>query len=233
MARGFFCIGEKLNNNLTIKIINLRKTFKNEDADLCILNDINFEFEQGLGYAIQGISGVGKTTLINIISGLDIPSGGSVSYNQFDGYEVQNNTLFHNYIGLILQESYLLNELTVIENIMIKGLINQQRNCEPLALELLEMVDLKSKCNKYPHQLSGGEQQRISIARALFNKPKILIADEPTAHLDKENKKMVIDLLLNFKKKYNLGLIVSTHDPMVAEAMDVKLEIQNSKLVEI
>lgn len=223
-------MGEKLSNNLRIKVVNLKKNFKSEGVDLCILNDMNFEFEQGVGYAIQGISGVGKTTLINIISGLDVPSAGSIFYDEYNIHEARNNKLPNNSIGLIFQESYLLNELTISENVMIKGLINKQANCGPLANELLEMVQLKNKSDKYPHQLSGGEQQRVSIARALFNKPKILIADEPTAHLDKENKKMVIDLLLNFKKDYNLGLIISTHDPMVAEAMDVKLEIQSGKL---
>jgi len=232
IVRAFFYTGEKLGNNLTIKVLNLKKNFKNEDADLCILNNINFEFNQAISYAIQGISGVGKTTFINIISGLDVPTSGSIFYDQHDIHELHNTKFLHKYRGLIFQESYLLNELTIAENVMIKGLINKQADCGPWTLELLEMVRLASKANNYPHQLSGGEQQRIAIARALFNKPKILIADEPTAHLDKENKKMIIDLLLYFKKNHTIGLIISTHDPMVAEAMDIKLEIQNGKLLE-
>lgn len=222
-----------MGNNLIIKVLNLKKNFKNEGADLCILNDINFEFNQGVGYAIQGISGVGKTTLINIMSGLDVPTSGSIFYDQHDIHESKNRTLVHNSIGLIFQESYLLHELTILENVMIQGLINKQTSGKPFALELLAMVQLQNKADKYPHQLSGGEQQRISIARALFNKPKILIADEPTAHLDKKNKQLVIDLLLNLKSKQNVGLIISTHDPLVAEVMDVKLEIQNGKLIEV
>lgn len=222
-----------MDNSLTIKLVNLKKIFKSQNVDLCILNDINFEFKQGVSYGIQGISGVGKTTLLNIITGLDKPTDGSIFYNEHNIYQSKNHLLPQKNIGLIFQESHLLHELTVLENVMIKGLINKQLNCEPLANELLEMVQLKNKSDKYPHQLSGGEQQRVSIARALFNKPKILVADEPTAHLDKENKRIIIDLLLNFKENYNLGLIISTHDPLVAEAMDIKLEICNGKLLRL
>lgn len=217
--------------NLLIKVHNLTKSYKTAEREIRILSDLNYVFNQSRSYAIQGVSGVGKTTLINIVAGLDTPTSGAVLYNE-ENIHTASSSIAKNAVGLIFQEAHLLNELTVMENVMIKAFINRQTPSREEAVRLLEQINLAHKHNKYPHELSGGEQQRVSIARALFTKPKILIADEPTAHLDKENKKVILDLFLLFKNTYDVGLIISTHDSTVADAMDIKLEMQQGKVRE-
>lgn len=217
--------------NANIKIKNLSKSF----GDLAVLNNINFIFESEKSYAITGVSGSGKSTLLHLIAGFDAPTSGEVL---FDGSDVnkfsliQKQLFLNNKIGFILQEPCLIQELSVLENVMLKGLISSQdyKSASTRALEILSIVGLQDKVNSYPSQLSGGQQQRVSISRAIFNKPEFILADEPTANLDKDNALLIIDILLNLNKRYSTGLIISTHDFSIAQKMDVLLKLDSGKL---
>jgi len=223
-------------NKLTLS--NITKIFTDNDNQSVIFKNINATFNQGTSYAITGISGSGKSTLLSLLAGLDQPTSGSVLYNDVPVTTIikQNpRAFFHQTIGIIFQMPFLLKELTVLENVIIKGLVAGQtlEACKEHGLALLKSVNLVDKAYAMPAQLSGGEQQRASIARALFSKPQFLLADEPTAHLDTQNRAMILDVLHHYLKHENLGLVISTHDPFIAEHMQVHREIRQSTLHEV
>lgn len=186
----------------------------------------------------MGPSGIGKSTMLHILAGIDHPSSGHV---QLSGTVIsdqpleQRIALLENKIGMIFQQPCLIAELTVLENIMLKAIIQQTltEQLQEHALNLLKEVGLEDKANCFAHTLSGGQQQKIAILRAIFQVPQFLLADEPTGNLDKKSAQQIIDLLKHYQKKYSMGLILSTHDISIATQCDIILEIQNHKLVEI
>lgn len=207
-----------------ILLHSVSKTFAQSKQDkIVVIKNVNFEFDQGRSYGLSGVSGTGKSTLINIIAGLESPDSGKVEYQNLTNRE----------IGLVFQYPYLIPELTVIENVILKGLIAGRSiyDCKQEGLDLLKSVGILEKSESSTGALSGGQQQRVSICRAIFNKPKFLFADEPTAHLDKDNSKQIIDLLLKAKDKWGMGLIVTSHDPEITSLMENVLEISNGNLV--
>lgn len=215
-----------------IEVKNIYKEFKQGDKYFKVLDNFNYIFYSNLTYAICGVSGSGKSTLLYILSGLIKPSSGAIYFNNNNismFTDKQSQEYLNRDIGIVFQQPYLLKELSVIENIMLKGLIyNFDFNKSyKQAKQLLEDINLIDKANVATGILSGGEQQRVAIARALFNQPKFLIADEPTAHLDPENRENIINLLLKLKSAYNIGLIIATHDNNVAKKLDVKINIVN------
>lgn len=221
---------QKILQENTLSFENLSKNFKQGANIISVLNNLTFIFKSNHTYAITGISGVGKSTVLHLLAGLESPTNGSIFFNDKNINKFSKNQkqdYLQNILGLIFQYPYLINELSVIENIMLKGLISgksYEENLE-LALNLLDKVDLKSKANSYPTALSGGQQQRVSLARALFTRPKFLIADEPTAHLDDASKKVITNLLLECQEAWQMGLIIATHDPLVSNMMQTKIEI--------
>lgn len=222
----------------TLTLDNITKAFSQNNEQSVIFNDSNATFKQGTSYAITGISGSGKSTLLSLLAGLDQPTSGSVLYNDISVTTlIKKNPrhFFHETIGIIFQMPFLLKELNVLENVIIKGLVagTPLESCQKQGLALLESVNLADKAHAMPAQLSGGEQQRASIARALFSKPQFLLADEPTAHLDAHNRTMILDVLDHYLKHENVGLIISTHDPFIAEKMQVHYEIRNNTLHEL
>ncbi len=218
-----------------LELKNITKTFLTADQKINIFNDLSFQFHQNKSYAIMGVSGIGKSTLINLISSLDFPVSGSILFDGFNlnNFSQEQNQIFLNEsIGLIFQESNLINELTVIENVMLKGFIKKRdlNYCKNFAQELLKKVDLADKANEYPSKLSGGQQQRVAICRAIFNKPKFLLADEPTGNLDEKTAKNIAELLFECKELWQMGLIIATHDKNLAGLADEILVIKDGRL---
>lgn len=218
-----------------LKLLNVSKIFDQGQKKLTVFKDMSFEFLEGHSYAITGISGSGKSTLISLLSGLENPTSGEIFFDDKNVRDliIENpKNFFGNLIGVVFQTPNLIRELSVIENIIIKGLVANlnYKECIIKAKILLEKLNLISKMNMAPATLSLGEQQRISIARALFHPPLFLFVDEPTAHLDKENRDLVIALLVEYQSKLSTGLIVSCHDPVVSSRMNKNLEINEEKL---
>jgi lipoprotein-releasing system ATP-binding protein len=219
-----------MNSDCKLLVQNVTKKFDNKTL---ILNDISIFFEKKKTYAIIGASGSGKSTFLHITGGLDTPTKGTVSLeNTIISSPQKKETRLNKNIGFVFQFHYLIKELTVLENITLMKTIQGEatKKAEQEALELLKNFNLENKKNSYPTTLSGGEQQRVSIIRALINKPQFILADEPTGNLDRFNADLVIDFLLDKVKNWNLGLIICTHDKIVWEKMETILELKNGKI---
>lgn len=219
----------------TLTVQGISKTFIQGTEEITVLNNINILFEQKKSYAITGISGSGKSTFMHIISGLDTPITGKVLFNDqaIHTLPVSERSQFLNKsIGLVFQTPHLLRELSVLENIILPGLIAgyTKNDCHQRAEQLLKKVGLFEKKDSKPGELSSGQQQRIAIARALFNEPAFLIADEPTSNLDLETGKTIIDLLLSCRQ-WGMGIIVSSHDDYVTEKMDAVYRLDQGTLI--
>lgn len=218
---------------MIIELQNVTKAFVQRDQQTDVLKGISVLFKGGHSYALQGVSGSGKSTLLSIITGLDSPTTGTVLIDGVDTNSwtnKQRETFFRDTIGIIFQYPYLIRELNVLENVAIKALINNTPDAYLKAEQLLEKVGLADKKNQMPLTLSGGEQQRVACARALIHNPAFIIADEPTAHLDAENREIIINLLEHEQKQSGRGLLVTTHDASVAQRMQHIIKIHNGIL---
>ena len=197
------------------------------------LSDINLTVNAGDWLSIMGPSGSGKTTMINLIGCMDSPSSGSVV---LDGHDISRESaasltrIRRDKIGLIFQQFHLISYLTAVENIMVAQYYHSMPD-EGEALEALEKVGLKDRARHLPSQLSGGEQQRVCIARALINSPDILLGDEPTGNLDEENEGIVIDILRTLHRE-GATIIVVTHDPEVGDVAQRKIVLEYGKIVQ-
>jgi ABC-type lipoprotein export system ATPase subunit len=203
----------------------LCQKFVQGNEEVIVLNNIDSFFTQEKSYAITGISGSGKSTFIHSIAGLEKYSSGTVSYNgkALNSFSAADLCHFRNScIGLVFQYPHLLRELSVIENVMLPGLISgkTKNHCNARAEMLLHKMGILEKKDAKPGQLSGGQQQRVGIARALFNQPTFLIADEPTGNLDLATGQAIINLLVSLHHEWGMGLIISSHDSYVTEKMD-------------
>ncbi len=198
-----------------LNIQNLSKTYRNGGTTLTILHDINFSVEAGSTIAIVGPSGSGKTTLLGLCAGLDYVSTGTVELNnvRLNGLsEDQRAQVRNRYVGFIFQNFQLLPTLTALENVMVPLELRGEKNVRGRSIDLLDKVGLADRLHHYPAQLSGGEQQRVSIARAFANKPRILFADEPTGNLDAETSEKVIRLLFDLNHEAGTTLVIVTHN---------------------
>ena len=197
------------------------------------LSDINLTVNAGDWLSIMGPSGSGKTTMINLIGCMDSPSSGSVV---LDGHDISRENaasltrIRRDKIGLIFQQFHLISYLTAVENIMVAQYYHSMPD-EGEALEALEKVGLKDRARHLPSQLSGGEQQRVCIARALINSPDILLGDEPTGNLDEENEGIVIDILRTLHRE-GATIIVVTHDPEVGDVAQRKIVLEYGKIAQ-
>ena len=198
-----------------LNLKDLSKTYSGAGHTLHVLNNINFSVEAGSTLAIVGPSGSGKTTLLGLCAGLDRSSSGSVELNSIKLDKLTEDERAHvrnQYVGFIFQNFQLLPTLTALENVMVPLELRGEKNIRPRAMDLLDRVGLADRVNHYPAQLSGGEQQRVSLARAFSNSPKILFADEPTGNLDAETSDKVEKLIFNLNKEAGTTLIVVTHN---------------------
>ena len=219
--------------NNFIKIKNLSKKYE-KNKTIKVLNDITFNFESGKIYSIVGPSGSGKSTLLNLLSLIDTPTSGSIEINnnkiKFENI-VKNDAFRAKKISIIYQDKNLLSDFTAIENVYLPNLLlsNDKNSSINIAKKIIKNVGLSSRLNHYPSELSGGENQRIAIARALINNPEIILADEPTGSLDFENAKQIFKLLLNLKNK-NRIIIYATHNRYFANMADCKIKMIGGKM---
>lgn len=203
-----------------------------------VLNNLNFEVELGDSIAILGQSGCGKSTLLNLIAGLDSPSEGDVLINNINIAklnEKDRTELRSNNFGFVYQFHHLLNDFSSIYNVALPLLIRGD-NKESAILnskKILTKVGLENRLNHNPSELSGGERQRVAIARAMVTKPACILADEPTGNLDAKNAKDVLELILELNENNTTSLLIVTHDLSIANKMNRKLTLSNSKLVDI
>lgn len=202
-------------------------------GDLHALSHVNLTVNEGEWLSIMGPSGSGKTTMLNIIGCMDTPSEGSVV---LDGADISRETaanltkIRRDKIGLIFQQFHLISYLSALENVMVAQYYHSMPD-EKEAMEALEKVGLGQRAHHLPTQLSGGEQQRVCIARALINSPRILLGDEPTGNLDEENERIVVDI---FHRLHDEGvtLVVVTHDPEVGDVAQRKIVLEYGKIVQ-
>ena len=214
-----------------MKLLELKNITKRYGS-LYALDNVSLSIDKGEWIAIMGPSGSGKSTMMNIISCMDKPTEGQVI---FDGRDITKDsrrklTEFHrDKIGLVFQQFHLINYLNAVENVMIAQYYHSMPD-EKEALEALERVGLKDRAKHLPSQLSGGEQQRVCIARALINSPELILADEPTGNLDEVNENIVLDLFRQLHKE-GTSLIVVTHDPEVGEVAERVVRLEHGKII--
>ncbi|MCG2461576.1 ABC transporter ATP-binding protein [Flavobacteriaceae bacterium F89] len=218
-----------------LNVRNLEKTYSSGSTKLTVLHNINFDIEEGETFAIVGPSGSGKTTLLGICAGLDRPDTGTVQLcGTYIGTlsEDERAVLRNRNVGFVFQDFQLLPTLTALENVAVPLELQGSKNAIQISKELLEKVGLEDRFHHYPSQLSGGEQQRVAVARAFSNKPSILFADEPTGNLDTETGGRVIDLLFNLNKESGTTLVIVTHDLELAQKAQRTLRLKGGRIVE-
>lgn len=218
------------NREVLLEVKNVSKIY----GDLHALKEVSFQVRKGEWVAIMGSSGSGKSTMMNIIGCMDKPSVGEVILDGQDITKESQNSLTkirREKIGLIFQQFHLIPYLTALENVMVAQYYHSIPD-EQEALQALERVGLKDRAKHLPSQLSGGEQQRVCIARALINSPEIILADEPTGNLDEVNEKIVIDILTQLHEEGST-IIVVTHDLEVGDVAERKIILEYGKIVDV
>ena len=218
-----------------LEVKNLTKNYPTKNGVITVLDNISFSIPKGETFSIVGPSGSGKTTLLGLCAGLDRSTSGSVILNGValdDLDEDQRARIRNDYVGFIFQNFQLIPTLTALENVMVPLELRGLPNASKVSKELLDRVGLADRGTHYPTQLSGGEQQRISLARAFSNSPTILFADEPTGNLDEETGNKVEDLLFQLNKESNTTLVMVTHDNDLAAKTNRIIRLKGGKLVE-
>ena len=221
-------------SKVILKTSQLTRIYPSGSRMLTVLDQVSFEIEKGSSCAIVGPSGSGKTTLLGLCAGLDRASSGSVELNGvlLDTLSEDERARTRNlHVGFIFQTFNLLPTLTALENVMIPLELRQDSQARKKAMTLLEKVGLADRHSHYPAQLSGGEQQRVSIARAFSNEPEILFADEPTGNLDQETGATIEKLIFDLNKELGTTLILVTHDPDLAAKTERVLHMKGGKIV--
>ena len=219
-----------------LEVKNISKTYGSGETAVKALKDVSFSVPKGEYVAIVGESGSGKSTLLNMIGALDTPTSGKVLIDGKDIFSMNDRklTVFRRRnIGFIFQAFNLIPELTVEQNIIIPMLLDYQKPDKRYLEELLAVLNLKDRRNHLPSQLSGGQQQRVAIGRALFTRPALILADEPTGNLDTQNTSEVITLLKEASRKYEQTIVMITHSRSVAQTADRVLQVSDGQLADL
>jgi lipoprotein-releasing system ATP-binding protein len=220
---------------MALQVEHLCKDYPTRSGPLSVLRDVGFEIERGAAVAVMGPSGSGKSTLLYILGTLEPPTSGSVRLEGKDPFALAERDLadFRNrHIGFIFQDHHLLPQCTVLENVLVPTLVSQSgtADSEKWARELLERVGLSGRLEHRPAELSGGERQRVAVARALVNRPVLLLADEPTGNLDRHTARDVGQLLLDLHREQQTILVVVTHSAELAGLFPRRLEMLDGRL---
>lgn len=219
-----------------IRAVCLEKRYRSGDADLVVFSNLNFEIAPGERVALVGESGAGKSTLLHLLGGLDRPTEGAIYFGQNDICRLPENELaeFRNReLGFVWQIHSLLAEFTALENVMMPLLIrgDHREQAEPVSLARLDEVGLRNRASHRAGELSGGEQQRVVLARALAGNPKVLLADEPTGNLDSRTGEMIMDLIADLHRSRKLTSIHVTHNLQFARRSDRIMKMESGKLI--
>ena len=223
-------------NNMIIKLEDVDKFYMETGNKLHILKKLNLEVKRGEFVSILGKSGSGKSTLLNIMGLLDKIDGGKIWIDDKEVSslnEIERNNIKNQFLGFVFQFHYLMSEFTALENVMIPALLNNFKNkaeIEKEAKELLEIVGLAERIKHKPNQLSGGEKQRVAIARTMINKPKLILADEPTGNLDEDTGEMIFSLFRKINKERNQSIVVVTHARDLSQVTDRQIYLKRGVL---
>lgn len=210
------------------------KVFRSGNRDITVLSEVDLKLKQGETCAVLGPSGSGKTTLLTLAAGLDRPSGGRIT---LAGKELSKKSedelavLRGEAVGFVFQNYQLIPSLTALENVLVPVQL-REAELEDDAARLLDRVGLSSRTNHYPSQLSGGEQQRVSLARAFINRPMILFADEPTGSLDRDNARRALELMFELNSEYRASMLLVTHDPELGKNMQRRIFLKDGQIAE-
>ena len=222
-------------SNKVIELKNVNKIYKTKAEEIHILKNVNLSFSKGNFVSIQGKSGSGKTTLLNILGLLDVPTNGDMLIDdKLINYKDEKikNKIRNEKMGFVFQFHYLLNEFTALENVMMPALINKKFNKKEVkekAMELLELVGLSERVKHKPLELSGGEKQRVAIARSMINDPEIILADEPTGNLDTETSFVINNLFKKINEEKKQSIIIVTHSLELANLAEYKYKIEKGE----
>ena len=217
-----------------LKVQNVYLSYTSGSNQVKVLQGINLDVNSSESISVMGESGSGKTSLIMLISGLERVSSGSIIFQDRDITKLSEDELAElrrKHIGIVFQSYYLIPNYSALENVCLTLEINKEKNIETKAKEILDRFGLKERLNNLPSQLSGGEQQRVAIARSLVVKPSLILADEPTGNLDSENSKMISDMLINYVREENSSLVLVTHDDNLASRAQRKIKIKDGKVI--
>ena len=219
---------------MIISARNLKKTFQDGDKTLQVLKGVNFDLDKGNILTIKGASGSGKSTLLSLLGTLDQPDSGEIVINNNNLKTINNyDSIRNKHIGFVFQFHNLIAELNIVENVTIPTLIAGKNSDSDYLNKLFEYFDLSDRKKSFPLDLSGGEKQRVSVMRAIINKPSIVIADEPTGNLDEKNAIKMIDLFQKLKNDFNLTFVIATHDEKVFSIGDKKMNLYDGTLIEL
>jgi len=211
----------------------ITKTYTIADREIHVLDKVSLSVPAGEFLVVAGSSGSGKTTLLSLLSGLDKPTSGRVLLEQRDITDTSEDDLAplrNEIIGFVFQSFHLVPSLTALENVMFPAEIKRDPQAPAKAADLLKRVGMQQRSTNYPHQLSGGEMQRVAMCRAVINNPKIIFADEPTGNLDSENGRAVLDLLLEFQTERRATLVLVTHSLNIAKMADRVIVLEDGRI---
>ncbi|CAN1606515.1 SalX ABC-type antimicrobial peptide transport system, ATPase component [Candidatus Pelagibacterales bacterium] len=217
-----------------LELQDIHLNYKTESTAVEVIRGVSLKINSNESVAIVGKSGSGKTSLIMLIAGLERPNSGKIIFEGEDISQYSEDRLADirkRKIGIVFQSFYLIPNYTALENVSLVLEINKVPDAKKKSMELLEQFGLKDRINHFPSQLSGGEQQRVAIARSIVLNPKLILADEPSGNLDSENSKLIMSLLFKYCKQNSSSLVLVTHDQMLAKECDRIIEIKDGKII--
>lgn len=217
-----------------LELQDIHLNYKTESTAVEVIRGVSLKINSNETVAIVGKSGSGKTSLIMLIAGLECPNSGKIIFEGEDISQYSEDRLADirkRKIGIVFQSFYLIPNYTALENVSLVLEINKVPDAKKKSMELLEQLGLKDRINHFPSQLSGGEQQRVAIARSIVLNPKLILADEPSGNLDSENSKLIMSLLFKYCKQNGSSLVLVTHDQMLAKECDRIIEIKDGKII--